>query len=101
MKVIIKYSRIPLAIGFFIALMDLPYGYYELLRTIATILFIVYGINEYRRKNERWAIVWFGSALLINPIFKIALGKILWKVMDIIWGILLLYNEHSAGNTED
>lgn len=101
MKEFIKYSRIPLAIGFSIALMDLPYGYYELLRTIATVLFIVYGIHEYKRKNKPWAIFWFGSALLVNPIFKIALGKILWNLMDVIWGIVLIYKDNFIVKTEN
>jgi hypothetical protein len=88
---LIKYSRIPLAIAFFIALLDLPYGYYELLRTVGMVLFIAYGIHNYKDEQEAWSYFWFGSAVLINPIFKIALGAVLWKVVDVIWGVILLY----------
>ena len=88
---IIKYSRIPLAIAFFIALLDLPYGYYELLRTGGMVLFIAYGIHNYKNEKEPWSYFWFGSAVLINPIFKIALGAVLWKIVDVIWGVILLY----------
>ena len=91
MDSIIKYSRIPLAIAFFVALLDLPYGYYELLRTVGMVLFIAYGIYNYKNKKEDWSYFWFGSAVLINPIFKIALGAVLWKVVDVIWGVVLLY----------
>jgi hypothetical protein len=86
-----KYSKIPLAIAFFLALLDLPYGYYELLRTVGMVLFIAYGIHNYKDEKEAWSYFWFGSAVLINPIFKIALGAGLWKIVDVIWGIILLY----------
>lgn len=91
MKKIIEYSKIPLAIAFFVALLDLPYGYYELLRTVGMVLFIIYGIEDYKRKDKYWAYFWFGSALLINPIFKIVLGRVLWNVIDVIWGVILIY----------
>lgn len=94
MGVIIKYSRIPLAIAFFIALFNLPYGYYELLRTVGMVLFIAYGVHNYKNKKEAWSYFWFGSALLINPIFKIALGAVIWKVIDVIWGVILLYRHN-------
>lgn len=87
----IKHTQIPLSIGFFLALLSLPYGYYELLRTVATILFIAYGVNAYKKNEEPWMYFWFGSALLINPIFKIALGRDLWNVVDVCWGVILIY----------
>lgn len=80
-----------MAIAFFIALLDLPYGYYELLRTVGMVLFIAYGIHNYKEEDETWSYFWLGSAVLINPIFKIALGAVLWKVIDVIWGVILLY----------
>ena len=91
MEKLTKYSKIPLAIAFFLALLDLPYGYYELLRTVGMVLFIAYGIHNYKDEKEAWSYFWFGSAVLINPIFKIALGAGLWKIVDVIWGIILLY----------
>ena len=40
--------------------------------------------------NKIWFLIWFSSAILINPIFKIALGRELWNIIDIIWAILLI-----------
>lgn len=86
-----KYTQLPLAVAFIIALLNLPYGYYELLRTVGMVFFIAYGINSYKKDEELWVFFWFGSALLINPIFKIALGKYLWKIIDIAWAAILFY----------
>jgi hypothetical protein len=33
---------------------------------------------------------YIASAVLINPIFKIALGRELWNVVDVIWAVALL-----------
>ena len=30
------------------------------------------------------------SAILINPIFKISLGRELWNIIDIVWAIILI-----------
>lgn len=91
MEKIKKYTQIPLAVAFVIALLNLPYGYYELLRTVGMVLFIAYGIHSYKKGEDLWVFFWIGSALLINPLFKIALGKSLWMVMDIIWAAILIY----------
>lgn len=91
LKKLKKYTQIPLAVAFVIALLNLPYGYYEFLRTVGMVLFIAYGVHSYKKDEELWVFFWFGSALFINPIFKIALGKSLWKVMDIIWAAILIY----------
>jgi len=34
--------------------------------------------------------VWAASALLINPFFKIALGRNLWNIIDVAWAAILL-----------
>jgi len=53
---------------------------------------IGFGVLSYScyKKNKNWFIIWLSSAILINPIFKIAIGKELWNIIDIVWAILLL-----------
>jgi hypothetical protein len=70
-------------------LFDMSYGYYQLVRFIGMAGFAVLAVIEYR-VNKPWAIVWAFSALLINPFFKVALGRELWNMVDILWIILLL-----------
>ncbi|MEZ5059666.1 MAG: DUF6804 family protein [Saprospiraceae bacterium] len=82
--------RIGLAILLFLCLLDMPYGYFQLVRTISTIVFIYFGIDAKRKGDETNMFIYFGLALLFQPIFKIALGRTLWNVVDVIVGIWLL-----------
>ncbi len=85
-----KLIKIILSILFFICLADMPYGYYQLVRFIALIGFAIlaYIANEQGQKTE--AIVFICLAVLFQPLIKIALGRELWNVLDVIVGIGLL-----------
>ena len=85
-----KYIKIGLAILFFICLLSMPYGYYQLVRFIALAGFAIlaYMSNEQGRKTE--TIIYVCLGLLFQPIIKIALGRQLWNIMDVIVGIGLI-----------
>jgi len=83
-----------LAILFIICLADMPYNYYELVRTIGMIGFIYLGIESHKTDEELWKYIYWGSAVLINPIVKISLGRSLWNTIDVILAILLLLHIH-------
>tara|TARA_B110001469_G_C9536193_1_gene266406 strand:- start:133 stop:447 length:315 start_codon:yes stop_codon:yes gene_type:complete len=85
-KLIIK---IVLAILFVGCLFDWSYGYYELVRFLGMVGFGILAYDNYEN-NKTWFVIWLSSAILINPIFKIALGRELWNIVDIIWAILLI-----------
>jgi hypothetical protein len=68
----------------------MPYGYYQLVRFIGLICFGLLCYYAYLRNDKFYLIVWLSSAILINPIFKISLGREIWNVIDIIWFIGLL-----------
>lgn len=53
--------------------------------------FAVLSYQQYK-KNDVWFVIWLASAILINPIFKIALGRTLWNIVDVLWSILLIYS---------
>lgn len=74
----------------FLGAAPLPYGYYMLLRIVATAVFIWAAIVAHEKYDT--VIPWiFGvCAILFNPIIKIHLPKELWTVIDIGAGILLL-----------
>jgi uncharacterized membrane protein YhdT len=52
--------------------------------------FIVLAYLDREKEDKTIMIIWICSAVLINPIFKIALGRTLWNIVDVIWSILLL-----------
>jgi hypothetical protein len=85
-----KLAKLILAILLFICLLDMPYGYYELVRTLAFGTFIYLGIQVLNGKTTGNIILLFGLALLFQPFFKIALGRPVWNVVDVIVGVGLL-----------
>ena len=84
--------KIILSILFIGALFKMPYNYYEIMRLIGMVGFARLGYNELKRENSSFMIIWFASALLINPFFKLALGRDLWNVIDVIWVLLLFFS---------
>jgi len=85
-----KAIKIILAILFFLCLADLPYGYYQFVRFVGLVGFgiLAYQANEEGRQTEM--IIYGGLALLFQPFFKIALGREIWNIVDVIVGLGLL-----------
>lgn len=82
--------KIVLAILFFLCLLDFPYGYYELVRFLALIGFGVLAYRAYEDEKQIEMIIYGSLALLFQPFFKIALGRDLWNIVDVVVGIGLL-----------
>ena len=82
--------KIILAVLFFICLADMPYGFYQFVRFAGLIGFAIlaYQANQQGRQSEM--IIYGGLALLFQPFFKIALGRQMWNVVDVVVGIGLL-----------
>ena len=68
----------------------MPYGYFQLVRFVGMIGFAILGFEEYKNDKIGWAIFYFASVILINPLFKVSLGRTMWNIVDIIWVIILL-----------
>ena len=82
--------KITLAILFFLCLADMPYGYYQLVRFIALIGFAILAYQSYEKNRKTEVIIYAGLALLFQPLFKIALGRYIWNVVDVVVGIALI-----------
>jgi hypothetical protein len=85
-----KSIKVILAILFILCLADMPYGYYQFVRFAGLIGFAIlaYQANEQGRKTEM--IIYSGLALLFQPFFKIALGRQMWNIVDVMVGIGLI-----------
>ncbi len=85
-----RVIKITLAILFFICLLDMPYGFYQFIRFIGLIgfVFLAYQANQKGRQTE--IIIFVGLSLLFQPFFKIALGREIWNIIDLVVGIGLL-----------
>ena len=73
-----------------VAIADMPYGYYTLMRLVvcATAIFVIVVAVK---RGQMWA-VWAFSilALLFNPVVPVNLTKGLWQPLDFIAGAMLI-----------
>jgi hypothetical protein len=86
-----KIIKIALSLLFLLCLLDMPYGYFQLVRILGMIGFVILSYDKYQKSNS-WFIVWASSAILINPFFKISLGRQIWNIIDLLWVILLIFS---------
>ena len=82
--------KLLLATLFFICLLDMPYGYYQLVRMVALIGFSVLAYPSYKTDNVEIAILYVGLAILFQPLIKIPLGRMMWNIVDVIVGVGLI-----------
>jgi len=82
--------KIILAFGLFICLFEMPYQYYQLIRFVGMSIFSYLAYDNYVKSKTKRAYLYFCLALLFQPFFKIALGRAIWNILDILIGILLI-----------
>ena len=85
-----KSLIIILVVLLFLCLAPMPYGYYQLVRFISLVGFayLAYSCFIIRKIGLAWC---FASlSLLFQPFLPLALGRMLWNVIDVIVGIFLI-----------
>ena len=98
MKTTKPLIKIALAILLFVCVLRMPYGYYQFVRFVA---FVVFGVLAYETRNVTPKIelfIYIGLALLFQPFFKIALGRELWNIIDVIVGLGLILSVFSGNS---
>lgn len=72
-----------------LALVDLPIGYYTLLRIVVTIGAGAVVVTEFENGINFWVVVFGLVAILFNPLIPVYLGdKEAWMPIDLIAAIL-------------
>lgn len=85
-----KYIQLFLAALLLLCLVKMPYGYYNIIRLIATAVF-VYMVYVYTGERKMGLMMTFGAlALLFQPFVKIAIGRTMWNIVDVAVAILLI-----------
>ncbi len=85
-----KQIYLILAAMLLLCLAPMPYGYFMLVRFV---MMVAFGWMAYRyyKMNKETAAIWFGVlALLFQPIYKIALGRVIWNIVDVIVALFLI-----------
>lgn len=90
---IIKYKNIASVVSvvmLLLAIPDLPYGYYILLRWVitASAAFLIW--ISYKLERKIWLFLMVAVVILFNPITPIYLDKEAWVIIDFIVAILFL-----------
>lgn len=73
-----------------LCLAPMPYGYFQLVRFLSTLTFGVMTFRYYQERKEWLAYTCGILALLFQPFYKIALGRTVWNIVDVIVAIGLL-----------
>jgi hypothetical protein len=79
--------KIILAILLFLCLADMSYGYYQFVRFAGLVGFAILAYQANQRGLQIEMIIYVGLALLFQPFFKIALGREMWNIVDVVVGI--------------
>ena len=85
-----KYVPLYLAAVLLLCLAPMPYGYFTLVRVLATVVFGLYASRCYMAKKEGMTWVFVTLALLFQPFAKVGLGRTIWNIIDVIVAIGLI-----------
>ncbi len=87
-----KIIKIVLAVLLLLCLAKMPYGYYILVRFVAFVVFGILAFMTYQKRNEIDVeiLLYIALALLFQPFAKVALGRTLWNVVDVVVGVGLV-----------
>ncbi|MBZ9787596.1 hypothetical protein LB456_09025 [Psychroflexus sp. CAK57W] len=96
-----KAVKIILSILLFTCLADMPYGYYEFVRFACLLGFSLLAYNSYKIENNNLVIVYISLALLFQPFIKIALGRFIWNIVDVIVAAGLILSLIIKNNSHD
>lgn len=79
-----NYIGLFLSLILLLCLAPMPYGYFTLVRLLAMVVFGVYAYKFYTAKKDGLAWVFVTLALLFQPFIKVALGRVVWNIIDIV-----------------
>lgn len=68
----------------------MPYGFYQLVRFAALVGFAILAYMANQNNKQTEMIVYVVLALLFQPFVKIALGRQIWNILDVVVGIALI-----------
>ena len=74
-----------------LCLFDMPYGYYEFTRFIAMTVFSYLAYDAFKAGNKDRMFVLIALAVLFQPFIKIALGRVIWNIVDVLVAMYMGY----------
>ena len=93
--------KVILAILFLLCLADMPYGFYQFIRFAGLIGFAILAYQANVQGRQKEMLIYIGLALLFQPFLKIALGRQIWNIVDLVVGLGLLLSVFLKPNLEN
>jgi len=82
---------IVMAVLLLLCLAEMPYGYYQLTRFLAMVAFGYLSYDYFKSDKEELGFTFAALALLFQPFFNIALGRVMWNIVDVLVAVFLIY----------
>ncbi len=76
--------KIILSILFLLCLLQMPYGYYQAVRFIGLLGFGLLAYFGYQENRKAEVIIFISLALLFQPFIKVAMGRTVWNIVDLV-----------------
>jgi hypothetical protein len=80
-----------MAVLLLLCLLDMPYGFYQLVRFIALVAFGLLAYDAHLKSNNFHFITSLALAVLFQPLLKISFGREFWNFIDIVVAAWLIF----------
>ncbi len=85
------FVKLALAALLLLCLVNMPYGFYQLVRFVVMVSFIYFSYDYFKDKQDRLGFTFAALALLFQPFLKITLGRTIWNILDVVVAIGLVW----------
>jgi hypothetical protein len=89
-RIVPDWVLLAAAVFAFVAMFNLPYGYYRLFRWVACGVAIASSIQMHRSNRQGWVWILAAVAVLFNPLVPVHFAKRTWRVFDGAAGVTFL-----------
>lgn len=86
-----KLLYLVLSVALILCLLPMPYGYYVFVRYISMIAFGAIAYKLYNEQKKQLAFSFLVLAVLFQPFFKFALGRVMWNIVDVVVALFLVF----------
>lgn len=91
MEYIFKYLHLIVAGMLVLCLLPMPYGFYALVRLMAAAAFAWWAYNYHKKEKVEMMVTFIALALLFQPFAKVALGREVWNLVDVVVAAFLAW----------
>lgn len=83
------FLKLGIAVLLLLCLADMPYGFYTLVRFSATAAFAYLAYDSFKSKEDGKGFFFAALAVLFQPFYKFALGRVVWNIVDVMVAVIL------------